>query len=75
MKPLAVMSEELAEYLRRNLIHCEAVGIRAGLESAIRRLTSRKHYPLWLVDLLNREHAKAVNVMKEMARHRDEVKP
>lgn len=63
-----------AEYHRRNLLHCKAVGVSAGIEAAYQRLMKTARPQRWLLKLLVNELAKAVAVADEMARHRDEVK-
>lgn len=63
------------EYLRRNLIHAKAVGVRAGLYEALRRLNGTRRPPKWLTKLLSAEYLKANAVAEEVAKHRDEVKP
>ena len=62
------------EYLRRNLLHCKAVGVAAGLRAVRDRLRTLKRKPLLLVGIINRELEKAELMADEMARHRDEVK-
>lgn len=59
------------EYLRRNLAHASAVGVRANLGSAIDRLAARKAPPKWLVDLLRRTLERADTLPAELARWRN----
>ena len=68
------MSEQLTEYLRRNLFHCKAVGVAAGINAAIVRLKKTTRAPKWLMKILETELVKAAEVANEMAKHRDEVK-
>ena len=63
------------EYLRRNLLYCASVGAAAGAETALERLRCHKRPPLWLVAVLEGILDRATRVSKEMAAHRDEVKP
>ena len=63
------------EYLRRNLIHCKAVGVSAGLAECIRHLQTVKHPPKWLVTILNCEWRKMGDIANELAAHRNEEKP
>jgi hypothetical protein len=37
------------EYLRRNLLVCKAIGIRANAEAALKRLNATKRPAKWLV--------------------------
>lgn len=62
------------EYLRRNLLHAQAVGVYFGIVSIISRLNKTKRRPQWLVDTLIHEGHKLSLVCNEMANHRDEVK-
>ena len=63
------------EYIRRNLLHRNAVEAWADIGAVIDRLCTRGTAPKWLITILDRAHNKAYDVSKEMARHRDEVKP
>lgn len=63
------------EYLRRNILHASSVGVQANIGVAIDRLVFQKHPPKWLLKLLDKAHNQAYDVSKEMAKHRDEVKP
>jgi hypothetical protein len=38
------------EYLRRNLIHASAVGLKSGLIALINRVDTRPDFPRWLRD-------------------------
>lgn len=40
------------EYLRRNLLHCQAVGAHANAIAAQNRLSLQKNPPRWLIDAL-----------------------
>ena len=60
------------EYLRRNLLHCKACGVAAGISAAIERLKAKAKTPKWLMTILENELAKAYAVANEMAKHRDE---
>lgn len=59
------------EYLRRNLVHCSAVGVTADLTATLDRLLATKQPPKWLVEQLKRTHAKSSKVPVEVARWRD----
>lgn len=59
------------EYLRRNLVHCSAVGVAADLSAVLDHLLATKHPPKWLVEQLKRTHAKSCKVPVEVARWRD----
>jgi len=61
------------EYLRRNLLHCSAVGAWAGADSALKRLQSHKRPPKWLIEQLQGIKERAGKVKFEMVLHRDEV--
>ena len=62
-----------AEYLRRNLLHCKAVGVAAGIEAVLNRLYTQTRAPQWLLKILVTEWRKAEAVAEEMGVHRDEV--
>lgn len=63
------------EYLRRNLLHCSAVGCEAGLEASIAHLSAIKGTPKWLLKSLRGCLERAQKVAVEMVAHRDEVSP
>lgn len=46
------MSRINPEYLRRNLLHCKAVGAHANTEAALKRLAAMKRPPKWIVAAL-----------------------
>jgi hypothetical protein len=59
------------EYLRRNLYHAKAVGVNAGLCSAIKRLETHSRPPKWLLELLKREQSKAAELIGPLAKYRN----
>ena len=59
------------EYLRRNLVVASAYGVRAGIDSALVRLSKTKRRPKWLYDLLGREYAKMDEIIKAVVKHRN----
>ena len=63
------------EYLRRNLLHCKAVGVYYGIKAIFDRLHTKAQTRAakWLMKILAAEMAKAEVVHKEMSAHRDEV--
>lgn len=63
------------EYLRRNLVHCSAVGCRANVGVALERLRTWKNPPKWLVSLLEGALERASEAADELATHRDRLKP
>jgi len=70
------MGQANDEYLRRNLLHCQSVGVVAEAKSVLSRLGNMKNPPKWIILSMNRIIAKGEPVCKEMACHRDEeVKP
>lgn len=60
------------EYHRRNLLHCKACGVAAGIAAIMDRLKNQARKPKWLMTILDAELAKAYAVANEMAKHRDE---
>lgn len=69
-KPVEPVSPE---YLRRNLLHCAAVGASAGAEASLKRLRGIKRAPKWLLASLAGVMERAERVAAEMAKHRDEI--
>jgi post-segregation antitoxin (ccd killing protein) len=67
------MEPALEEYLRRNQLHCAAVGASANAQSALKRLLETKRPQAWLVEYLEGIISRAERVHPEMARHRDEI--
>lgn len=59
------------EYLRRNLVHCSSVGVRANLDAALARLTNVKKPPKWLVDILIRTRVRSDELPSELAKWRN----
>lgn len=55
------------EYLRRNLIHCSAIGARAGVQAAIKRLSAMKRTPKWLLHELAEVLKRAEKLPPELA--------
>lgn len=64
---------ETEEYLRRNLIHASAVGMKANAQYALDRLNTHKSAPLWLLDTLAGIVERGEKVCPELAAHRNEV--
>ncbi len=61
------------EYLRRNLIHCSAVGSAAAFSAALKRLSKTKNPPKWLVKMLQGGLERAEKVHPEVAKWRNEA--
>lgn len=59
------------EYLRRNLVHCGSVGVRAGISTAVNRLLATKRPPKWLVRQLHGLLSRAEQSSKELAKWRN----
>lgn len=59
------------EYLRRNLVHCGAVGVRAGISHSLDRLKATKHPPKWLMAQLSGLLERAESASKELAKWRN----
>jgi hypothetical protein len=59
------------EYLRRNLLHCSSLGVRAGLSNVIDRLRAQKRPPKWLLEQLQGCLDRAEKVHPEMAQWRN----
>lgn len=70
----AQQSPELTEYLRRNIVHCKAVGAAAAVESALKRLGEQRRAPTWLLRELADARARLAAVTAETSTHRDELK-
>lgn len=66
--------QRMDEYLRRNNVHCKAVGAGAALDKAYAILIGWKRPPVRLtrliLDAIDRQH----DVIEEVASHRDEIK-
>jgi hypothetical protein len=59
------------EYLRRNLIHANALGACAGIETALIRIRATKRGPKWLIAQLEGCLNRVEKVHPEVARWRD----
>jgi hypothetical protein len=59
------------EYIRRNLLHCSAVGCKAGIETAIERLSKTRRPPKWLMKQLGGCLERSEKVHPEMAKWRN----
>lgn len=59
------------EYLRRNLVHAGAVGVRAGISNAVDRLRATKRPPKWLVKQLEGLLDRAEGSHRELAQWRN----
>ena len=59
------------EYLRRNLVHAGACGVRAGIGNAVDRLKATKHPPKWLVAQLEGMVERADRAKTELAQWRN----
>lgn len=51
-KDMRALNRVNPEYLRRNLLHCKAIGAMAGAEKALERVMRMKRRPKWLVESL-----------------------
>ncbi len=56
-----------AEYLRRNLVVCGAIGARAGCDTALERLRGQKGAPKWLIEQLESIRVRVVPTIPELA--------
>ena len=56
-----------AEYLRRNLVVCGAIGARAGCDTALERLRGQKGAPKWLIEQLESIRDRVVPTIDELA--------
>ena len=61
------------EYLRRNLLVCQAVGVRAGLTTILHRVEKSRGFPKWIRQALKAELERMDGIPDELAKHRDEV--
>lgn len=61
------------EYLRRNMIHCSAVGAEYNARAALERLKRWRNPPIWLVSALQGIIERCEKVEPEMAKYRDEA--
>lgn len=59
------------EYLRRNLIHASAIGSRAAFAAALKRLSSTKRPPKWLIEMMKGGLERAEKVHPEVAKWRN----
>lgn len=59
------------EYLRRNLVHCGSIGVRAGISNAVDRLRATKRPSKWLVAQLEGLLDRAERASKELAQWRN----
>ena len=59
------------EYLRRNLLHCSAVGCAADVRVSLARLLKMKRAPKWLIANLQGALDRADKVHPEMAKWRN----
>ncbi len=59
------------EYMRRNLIHCKAVGCAANVRVSLERLRAMKRSPKWLIKNLEGALERAEKVHPEVARWRN----
>lgn len=67
-------TDELKEYLRRNLLHCASVGANANTKAALKRINNWKKKPTWLLEILEGIINRTSSISVEMAKHRDEIK-
>jgi len=74
-RPATTTDHKLAEYLRRNTLHCASVGSAAAFEAALVRLRAMKKSKKWLLAILEGGLDRARRVSIEMANHRDELDP
>lgn len=70
-----ITQEEMDEYLRRNLLHCASVGMKANAEAAAKRIRETRRPSKWLLRLLDGIVERGERVCPEMAKHRDEISP
>ena len=68
-----VPKDVMEEYLRRNYLHCSAVGASATTRMALKRVRGWKKPPQWLVEALKAIAERCDRVHPEVARHRDEI--
>jgi hypothetical protein len=59
------------EYLRRNSVHCNAVGAHANTKAALIRLLKMKRPPVWLVAALEGIERRTAIVHPEVAKWRN----
>lgn len=64
----------IEEYLRRNLVVSKAYGVRAGLDTALVRLSKMKKRPKWLFDLLGKEYARMDDIIRATILFRGDLK-
>ena len=62
------------EYLRRNLVIAKAERARANVLYTLERMIKRDDCPQWLVYHLQNAYDKMDDVIKELVKHRTEVK-
>ena len=67
-------SLNLEEYSKRNLFVDKSIGISNGLKHAIDKLNSLKHKQNWLIELLEKEYKKSIDIKDEMVKYRDSIK-
>jgi hypothetical protein len=69
---LATGSASVDEYLRRNLVVCKAVGLKAEIKVTTQRLRGMSRVPKWLFASLTAMHERAADLPPELAKWRDE---
>ena len=70
---IVLSEEDMEEYLRRNLLVSSAIGARANIHHAQRRLEVLARPQAWLVELLNGISNRLERLPSELAAHRDEL--
>ena len=61
------------EYLRRNLLHANSIGARAGVRTALERLSKMKRAPHWIVDAFEQIGARVEDLPAELAAWRNQA--
>jgi len=69
-----MIMNNIDEYLRRNQIHASAIGSKAAFEVAIKRLSTMRRQPKWLMKILCSGLERAEKVCREVAVWRDNAK-
>lgn len=69
------MTANMAEYLRRNLLVCKAIGAQSYIPGARKRLLAMKRPPKWLLKMLDGMDERLEPLPKALADYRNEVAP
>jgi hypothetical protein len=65
------MADQHSEYLRRNLLHCQAVGAHGIAKQALTRLLAMRRPPMWIIGALEGIERRTALVHPEMAAWRN----